>query len=125
MICDFIGYRKYGDEGKMMGLAPYGKDTFCEQLSRIVFPEGNTFRLDLSYFLPFGAAGMTIGEDGRVALRRHYSDRMKELFGEPSEPNSEITQREMDLAYAMQRRFEEIYFAFSAGSIQRVPCETW
>ena len=123
MICDFIGYRKYGDEGKIMGLAPYGKDTFCEQLSRIVFPEGNTFRLDLSYFLPFGAAGMTIGEDGRVALRRHYSDRMKELFGEPSEPNSEITQREMDLAYAMQRRFEEIYFDLLRGLHTRVPCD--
>ena len=29
MICDFIGYSKYGDEGKVMGLAPYGKDTYC------------------------------------------------------------------------------------------------
>ncbi len=27
MICEFIGYKKYGDEGKVMGLAPYGKDT--------------------------------------------------------------------------------------------------
>src|SRR5438876_4015613 len=31
MICEFIGYSKYGDEGKVMGLAPYGKDTYCEQ----------------------------------------------------------------------------------------------
>ncbi len=34
MICEFIGYKKYGDEGKVMGLAPYGKDTYCEQSSR-------------------------------------------------------------------------------------------
>ncbi len=27
MICEFIGYNRYGDEGKVMGLAPYGKDT--------------------------------------------------------------------------------------------------
>src|SRR5665213_1657367 len=33
MICDFIGYNKYGDEGKVMGLAPYGKDTFCKPIS--------------------------------------------------------------------------------------------
>ena len=31
MICEFIGYKKYGDEGKVMGLAPYGKDTYCER----------------------------------------------------------------------------------------------
>ena len=34
MICEFIGYKKYGDEGKVMGLAPYGKDTYCEQYQR-------------------------------------------------------------------------------------------
>ena len=36
MICEFIGYKKYGDEGKVMGLAPYGKDTYCEQIREIV-----------------------------------------------------------------------------------------
>src|SRR5262245_10544003 len=32
MICEFIGYKKYGDEGKVMGLAPYGKPTYCDQV---------------------------------------------------------------------------------------------
>src|SRR5450432_4779158 len=36
MICDFIGYRKYGDEGKVMGLAPYGKDTYCDQVRSLL-----------------------------------------------------------------------------------------
>src|ERR1700681_4548073 len=36
MICDFIGYSKYGDEGKVMGLAPYGKDTYCEHVSKMI-----------------------------------------------------------------------------------------
>src|ERR1041385_2647255 len=36
MICEFIGYRKYGDEGKVMGLGPYGKPTYCKQISEIV-----------------------------------------------------------------------------------------
>jgi carbamoyltransferase len=35
---------------------------------------------------------------------------MEKLFGEPREPHSEITQRDMDLAYAMQHRFEQIFF---------------
>src|ERR1700690_788252 len=36
MICEFIGYKKYGDEGKVMGLAPYGKDTYCEQIRDVI-----------------------------------------------------------------------------------------
>jgi carbamoyltransferase len=45
-----------------------------------------------------------------VRLARHFSDRMEKLFGEPRKPHSEITQRDMDLAYAMQHRFEQIFF---------------
>src|SRR5205823_3673433 len=35
MICEFIGYKKYGDEGKVMGLAPYGKPTYSRQIGEI------------------------------------------------------------------------------------------
>src|ERR1700733_14269639 len=54
MICEFIGYSKYGDEGKVMGLAPYGKDVYVEKLRRIVGLNGN-FQLDLGYFKPLGS----------------------------------------------------------------------
>src|ERR1700756_1280712 len=61
MICEFIGYTQYGDEGKVMGLAPYGKDAYCPVIDKIVKPEGSGFRLDLSYFKPLGSnAGMQI-----------------------------------------------------------------
>src|SRR6204780_2486803 len=51
MICEFVGYNKYGDEGKVMGLAPYGKDqdAYRELLSKIVTPNSSSFQLDLSY----------------------------------------------------------------------------
>src|ERR1700687_496955 len=48
MICDFIGYRKYGDEGKVMGLAPYGKDTYLDQIRKIVSPTNGSFQLNMS-----------------------------------------------------------------------------
>jgi carbamoyltransferase len=113
MICEFIGYSQYGDEGKVMGLAPYGKnnDKFCDVLSKIVTPKNSGFELDLSYFKPLGSnAGMQVLPDGTVRLARHFSDRMEELFGEPRHAHAEITQRDMDLAFALQRRFEEIFF---------------
>ena len=124
MICEFIGYKKYGDEGKVMGLAPYGKDTYCGQVSEIIELCDPAFRLDLNYFMPLGSnQGMQIQSDGTVRLARHFSDRMVELFGQPREPQTEITQRDMDLAYAMQHRFEEVLFHLLQQLHQRVPAE--
>jgi carbamoyltransferase len=111
MICEFIGYSKYGDEGKVMGLAPYGQDTYCSELGRIVKATETGFQLNLSYFKPLGSnQGMQVLPDGTVQLARHFSRRMEELFGEPRSPHAEITQRDMDLAFAMQHQFEEIFF---------------
>jgi len=124
MICDFIGYRKYGDEGKVMGLAPYGKDTYCEQISQLVTSKNGSFRVDLDYFQPLGSnQGMQVKEDGTVELARHFSDRMVELFGTPREPYSEITQRDMDLAFAMQHVFEEVFFELLNALHRLVPSE--
>jgi carbamoyltransferase len=123
MICEFIGYHKYGDEGKVMGLAPYGKDTCCDEISKIVAPRNGGFQLDLSYFKPLGSnQGMQVLEDGTVKLARHFSDRMEKLFGEPRAPHSEIKQRDMDLAFALQHRFEEIFFHLLNQLHRRVPC---
>jgi carbamoyltransferase len=124
MICEFIGYSKYGDEGKVMGLAPYGKDTYCEEISRIVSPKNGGFQLDLDYFKPLGSTqGMQVLPDGTVRLARHFSDRMQKLFGEPRQPFSDITQRDMDLAFAMQHRFEEIFFHLLSRLHERIPSD--
>ena len=124
MICEFIGYSQYGDEGKVMGLAPYGKDTYRDEIGKIVVPSNGGFQLDLSYFKPLGSnQGMQVLDDGTVKLARHFSDRMEELFGEPRRPHSEITQRDMDLAFALQQRFEEIFFHLLNQLHRRVPCE--
>src|SRR5438105_711774 len=98
MICEFIGYNKYGDEGKVMGLAPYGKDTYVEQVRELLMTSASGFELDLDFFQPLGSnEGMQIKPDGTVALARHFSGRMIELFGPPRDPAAEITQRDMDL----------------------------
>jgi carbamoyltransferase len=122
MICEFIGYSSYGDEGKVMGLAPYGKDTFCGEISKIVTPKNGGFQLDLSYFKALGSnQGMQVLPDGTVKLARHFSDRMEKAFGEPRRPHSEISRREMDLAFALQHRFEEIFFDLLNQLHGRVP----
>src|SRR5271167_772373 len=124
MICEFIGYPQYGDEGKVMGLAPYGKDTFCGQLDELIGLRNGSFDLDLSFFKPLGSnQGMQLLPDGTVRLARHFSHRMVKAFGEPRQPRTEITQREMDLAYALQRRFEDVFFHLLNQLHKRVPSQ--
>src|SRR6185437_10455560 len=124
MLCEFIGYKKYGDEGKVMGLAPYGKDTYCEKLRQLIHLRNGGFQLEMQYFQPLGSnQGMEVLADGSVELARHFSDCMRYLFGEPREPHSEITQRDMDLAFAMQQRFEEVFFHLLNQVYKKVPCQ--
>jgi carbamoyltransferase len=124
MICEFIGYRQYGDEGKIMGLAPYGTDRLCERLADVICLRNGSFNLDRSFFKPLGSnQGMRVLRDGRMRLARHFSERMVKAFGDPREPDSELTQREMDLAYAMQRRFEEVFVHLLNQLYGRMPCE--
>ncbi|HET7209960.1 MAG TPA: carbamoyltransferase C-terminal domain-containing protein [Terriglobales bacterium] len=124
MICEFIGYGGYGDEGKVMGLAPYGKDTYCEQLKEILNLRNGSFRLNLDYFEPLGSnEGMQVDADGSVHLARHFSQRMVRSFGEPRRPHSPVTQREMDLAYAIQYCFEEVLFNVLNQLHEKVPSE--
>ncbi len=124
MVCEFIGYSKYGDEGKVMGLAPYGKDTHVEQIAKLVSPRDSTFQLDLNYFEPLGSnSGMQVLPDGTVRLARHFSDRMEKLFGPARDSKAEITQRDMDLAFAVQHRFEEIFFHLLNRLYAQIPEE--
>jgi carbamoyltransferase len=124
MICEFIGYPQYGDEGKVMGLAPYGTDRLCDQLGEVIGLSNGHFNLNHSFFKPLGSnQGMQVLPDGKVRLARHFSPRMVKAFGEPREPQAEITQREMDLAYAMQRRFEDVFFHLLNQLYARVGCK--
>jgi carbamoyltransferase len=124
MICEFIGYSQYGDEGKVMGLAPYGKDTLSERLDELIGLRNGSFKLNPSFFKTLGSnQGMQVLPDGTVRLARHFSPRMVKAFGDPREPRTEVTQREMDLAYAMQRRFEDVFFHLLNQLHRRVPCE--
>ena len=110
MICSFIGYDSYGDEGKVMGLAPLGSDKYHDLVKDMVHITNDGFVLNSDWFAPFGSnQGISINKDGKMKIERHYSQKMIDTFGQPRERNSEITTRDMDLAYSLQHRFEVVY----------------
>ena len=110
MVCEFIGYDRYGDEGKVMGLAPLGEDTYRDTFIDMIDTTSSGMRLNPKYFIPFGSnQGVSIAEDGTMELARHYSDEMVRRFGPPRRRGAEITQRDRNLARGLQARFEDVY----------------
>jgi carbamoyltransferase len=121
-VCQFIGYGSYGDEGKVMGLAPLGNDTYKDVFDRLVIGTKDGFELNPEYFLPFGSnQGMEIADNGEMIVHRLYSDRFVDEFGAPREKRGEITQRDMDIAFGLQRLFEDHYIRLLNILHEKVP----
>ncbi|MDI6797386.1 MAG: carbamoyltransferase [Desulfatibacillaceae bacterium] len=93
----FCGFKVNSGEYKLMGLAPYGRPVYRETILKELVdlkPDGS-LRLNMSHFAFAGTRAMT-------------SRRFARLFGgSPREPESPITQREMDLAASIQAVTEE------------------
>ena len=107
----FLGFPKYGDEYKMMGLSAYGEPCFAEQVRRVARTEKDQCRLDLAYFTHHTKGVEMTWYGGEPVLGAIFSDRMSREFGEPRVPRSEIRQRDKDLAASVQLVLEENYFA--------------
>ena len=94
----FCGFRVNSGEYKLMGLAPYGEPRYVDLiLQRMIdLKEDGSFRMDMSYFNYCQGLTMT-------------SRKFDRLFGgPPREPETPLTEREMDLAASIQRVMEEI-----------------
>ncbi len=111
-ISQWLGFTKYGDEGKVMGLAPFGEPRYIEQMRRIVRVQGDgAFELDLDYFTHHAEGATMTWGDGAPTLGLLYSDALVRLLGEPREPRSELTPRHQDVAASLQAMLEEAEFA--------------
>jgi carbamoyltransferase len=96
----YVGFRVNSGEYKVMGLAPYGEPRFKELIYKhlIHVREDGSFWMDQSYFNY--CAGMTM-----------TSEKFHRLFGAPPRnPESMLTQRDMDLAASVQVVCEEVMF---------------
>jgi len=109
----YTGFRVNSGEYKLMGLAPYGrpifKDLFLKHL--IDLKEDGSFRLDMSYFNYCQGLTMT-------------SEKLHKLFGAPPRaPESELTQREMDIAASVQSVAEEVVLRTATYAHELTRCK--
>ena len=107
----FLGFPHYGDEGKVMGLAPYGRPRFIEAFRDIVRTEKDgQFRLNLDYFRHAAEGVDMTWNDGSPVIGKIYSDEYTRAFGAPRASHDELTERDRDLAASLQLRLEEVAF---------------
>jgi carbamoyltransferase len=107
----FLGFPHYGDEGKVMGLAPYGSPTFINQFRDIIRThDGGGFRLNLEYFRHHSEGVDMTWDEGSPVIGRIYSEQFARAFGPARRKGDPITDRERDIAASLQLRLEEVAF---------------
>jgi len=110
-ICQFIGFDGFGEEYKVMGLAPYGEDRYHEEMKKLlVIDEDGWFHFGPGYFaMPNGwSCNFKTSEDFMNMFKLYTPKLCRLLGGEPRKRSEPLTQREKDLARSCQVRFEEV-----------------
>ncbi|WP_107669015.1 carbamoyltransferase [Cyanothece sp. BG0011] len=106
----YTGFKVNSGEYKLMGLAPYGEPKYTNLIleNLIDIKEDGTFRLNMDYFNY--ATGLTM-----------TNSKFAKLFGQPPrQPESEITQREMNIAASIQKVTEEIVLKLANTAYQEL-----
>jgi carbamoyltransferase len=107
----FLGFPHNGDEGKVMGLAPYGQPRFMAEFRDIIQTEaGGKFKLNLNYFRHHAEGVDMTWDQGSPTIGRIFSDAFAQTFGPAREPGAALTDRERDIAASLQQRLEEVGF---------------
>ena len=106
----YLGFPKYGDEGKVMGLAPYGQPRYMEQFRDIVRTENGGFKLNLNYFRHHAEGVDMTWEEGSPTIGRIFSDKFTQAFGPARSAGEPLTSLHEDIAASLQARLEEVSF---------------
>ena len=123
-LTQHLGFPRYGDEYKVMGLAPYGAPRFMDEMRRLVRlePDGG-FSLDLHYFRHHKENVSYEWVDCEPTVGLLYTEALDELLGPPRAAEEDIEQRHMDIARSIQAMYEEAAFHMYNTLHRRHGCE--
>ena len=112
-ITQFIGFKNYGDEYKVMGLAPYGKPLFLDEVRDMINWDGKKYALNLKYFRHW-KEGFSYNWNGGVpTIGDLFNEQFENLFGIPARGSDEaLLQVHSDIAHSCQVIYEETLFQF-------------
>ncbi|HTN20048.1 MAG TPA: carbamoyltransferase C-terminal domain-containing protein [Pelobium sp.] len=107
----YLGFPHYGDEYKIMGLAPYGEAKYVEELKDVlIFKDNGLFELNLDYFNHPKKGVQMVWESGVPNMDSLYTQHLVDKFGPVRQKDEPLSQYHKDLAASVQRITEELIF---------------
>jgi carbamoyltransferase len=122
-ITQHLGFRHFGDEYKVMGLAPYGEPKFIDAMRQIVLvqPDG-TFRLNLKLFRHHTENVAYNWNNCAPEVGTLYTPELERLLGPKRAPGAPLQQRQKDIARSAQAMYEEAFFALLNALYEKYRC---
>jgi carbamoyltransferase len=110
-MTQYLGFPHYGDEYKVMGLAPYGRPSFLDAMRKIVRlrPDG-AFELDLKFFRHSKEDVAYQWTNGAPEVGELFSPELEDLLGPRRMPTDALEDRHRDVARSTQAMYEEAFF---------------
>ena len=123
-LTQYLGFPHYGDEYKVMGLAPYGKPTRMAEMRRLValVPDGR-FALGLEYFRHHRERIAHGWDDGAPVFGDLFTAALEDLLGSRPRLDDPLEERHFDIARSVQTMYEEAFFHLLASLHRRHPVE--
>jgi carbamoyltransferase len=110
-VTQFLGFPNYGDEYKVMGLAPYGEAKYLKELEEILtLTDDGFFKLNSKYFKHFYQGVAMDWENGSPIIDSLFTDKWNDLFWNPRVKGNDLEQFHIDLATSVQRFTETVIF---------------
>lgn len=107
----YLGFPRYGDEYKVMGLSAYGKPAFLDRVREVVaLREDGTFRLSLGYFIHHSDGVAMTWEGGEPKMGPVFSRKLEEVFGPARGKDDPVEERHKDIAASVQAVYEDCFF---------------
>jgi carbamoyltransferase len=124
-ITQHLGFKKFGDEYKVMGLAPYGTPSHAEAIQSLVtLQPGGGFALDLKCFRHWTGEISMSWNSGEPQVPDVYTNELIDRLGPPRQPDEPVARRHENIAASIQRVFEECAFHVLRGVHQKIPVDT-
>jgi carbamoyltransferase len=110
-LTQYLGFPHYGDEYKVMGLAPYGRPSFLNDMRKMVHlrPDGG-FALDLRFFRHHREDIAYQWMEGSPEFSELFSTALEQLLGPRRRPVDPLEDRHRDIARSAQALYEEAFF---------------
>ena len=123
-VTQFLGFPNYGDEYKVMGLAPYGEAKYLKELEQILtLTDDGFFKLNKKYFKHFKEGVAMSWDGGSPIIESLFTLEWEKLFRTAREQNDELEQFHIDLAASVQKFTEKVLFHMLNHLQKKTGCE--